>query len=79
MFIQGSTLTERKMSYVLYVADLQIVNSFFIMLQIKYNLASECQSVCVSECPGALNTFSVLVTRADGSQVCAAALMQNKE
>ena len=61
------------------MADLQIVNSFFIMLQIKYNLATECQSVCISGCAGALSTFSVLVTRADESWVCAVALMQYKE
>lgn len=39
----------------------------FYLLQTKYNLATERQSVYISECAGAWSTLSVLVTRADRS------------
>lgn len=41
----------------------------FYLLQIRYNLATECQSVCISECAGASSTLSMFVTRADRSRV----------
>lgn len=62
--------TARKKNVICFICGrLTDCEFIFYLLQIRYNLATECQSVYISECAGASSTLSVLVTRADRSWV----------